>query len=107
MVSLRTAAGDGGLRVELDGFGAFGSDIGSDATNAFYDPTGDIEESGTTYESGIAIRVGSQGSRTFLTSGSIGSQQFSFWKCSTNRYTKKYKNRRFLCGFARKEIKMS
>ena len=72
MASLRTSAGDGGLRVELDAFGAFGSSVGSDATNAFYNPIGDIEESGTTFESGVAIRVGSQGTRTFLTSGSIG-----------------------------------
>ena len=33
-------------------------------------------------------------------------QQFSFWKCSANRYKKKYRNRRFLWGFSHKEIKM-
>lgn len=73
MAQLTTGTGDGGLRVEVDEFGAFGSAVGSQETgNAFYDPVGDIEEAGTVFESGVALRVGDTGERTFLTSGAIG-----------------------------------
>ncbi len=71
MVQLNTTAGDGGLRVELDGFGSFGSNIGNNVSDAFYDPIGEQTEAGTTFESAVAIRVGSQIRRTFLTTGNI------------------------------------
>ncbi|MEA5616939.1 choice-of-anchor I family protein [Cronbergia sp. UHCC 0137] len=72
MALLKTATGDGGLQVGVDGFGAFGSNIGGeDATDALYDPIGEIAEAGTTFQSGVAIRIGDTGERTFLSTGSI------------------------------------
>ncbi|NES99667.1 MAG: DUF4114 domain-containing protein [Sphaerospermopsis sp. SIO1G1] len=73
MANLLTPAGDGSVRVELDAFGAFGSSVGLSSTDAFYDPVGEQEEAGTTFESGVAIRIGNEGTRTFLTTGDIGS----------------------------------
>jgi hypothetical protein len=70
--TLTNAPGDGTVTVGVDGFGAFGSSVGSDSTDADYDPVGAGTTAGTTFESGVAIRVGSSGGRTFLTSGSIG-----------------------------------
>jgi hypothetical protein len=75
---LDNGPGDGSVRVGVDGFGAFGSSIGADSSNAFYNPVGAIGSAGTSYESGIAIGFidgsgGNPGSRTFLTSGFIGS----------------------------------
>ncbi len=70
--TLATAAGDGGVRVKLDAFGSFGSSAGSLVSNAFYNPVGSLGESGTTFESGVAIRFGGTGSRTFLSTGDIG-----------------------------------
>ncbi len=58
------------MTIGTDGFGAFGSSVGTDATNAFYDPTGVGGVAGTVFESGVAIGFG--GPRTFLTSGDIG-----------------------------------
>ncbi|MGK7904275.1 MAG: Ig-like domain-containing protein, partial [Hormoscilla sp.] len=69
-VNLATPAGDGGLRLEVDAFGAFGSSVGT-TSDAFYDPIGNIGEAGTTFQSGVAIRVGQQVQRTFLTTGNI------------------------------------
>jgi hypothetical protein len=72
--SLTNGPGDGSVSVGVDGFGAFGSSIGADASNAVYDPVGGAPPAaGTTFESGVAIRMGSSGARTFLTSGAIGS----------------------------------
>jgi hypothetical protein len=68
---LETGTGDASLSVGVDGFGAFGSSIGSDAANAMYDPVGAAGPSGTTYESAVAIRVGDAGPRAFLTSGNM------------------------------------
>ncbi|MDJ0531103.1 MAG: Ig-like domain-containing protein [Xenococcaceae cyanobacterium MO_207.B15] len=67
--TLSTPAGDGGLSVTVDAFGAFGSDATGDA---FYDPVGNIDQAGTTFESAVAIRVGDTGSRTFLSAVDIG-----------------------------------
>ena len=71
--SLATAPGDGGVRVTLDAFGSFGSNADDFVSDAFYDPVGSLAESGTVYESGVAIRFGNTGSRAFLSSGEIGS----------------------------------
>ena len=68
--TLNNGTGDGTLRVGVDGFGSFGSSVGSNATNAFYDPIGSQGPTNTSFESGLAIGFGGQ--RTFLTSGDIG-----------------------------------
>lgn len=68
-IILSTAAGDGGLRVSVDAFGAFGSSASGDA---FYDPVGGIDEAGTVFESAVAVRVGNTGGRTFLSAFGIG-----------------------------------
>ncbi len=71
--ALSTGSGDGSVNLDVDGYGAFGGAVGGVAGQAIYDPIGSIGPSSTTFESGVAVRVGSSGSRQFLTSGSIGS----------------------------------
>lgn len=67
---LSNGPGDGTISVGVDGFGAFGSDVGS-TSDAMFDPIG-LPIVGTTFQSGLAIGfVGSVG-RSFLTSGGIG-----------------------------------
>ena len=72
---LDNGPGDGTLMVGVDGFGAFGLAIGTDSTNAFYDPAGATGPTETTFESAIAIRTIDliTGARSFLASGFIGS----------------------------------
>lgn len=68
---LNNGPGNASLNVGVDGFGSFGSAVGSDsgdATNATYDPFGAIPAAGTTYESGVAIGFLS-GQREFLSTG--------------------------------------
>lgn len=64
---------DGGVSVGVDGYGSFGSDVGS-TSDAFFNPVPpDLRSSvGTTFQSGVAIRFDGAGIRTFLTSGDIG-----------------------------------
>lgn len=69
---LDNGPGDGTVRVGVDGYGAFGSSVGTDSSDAIYDPVGGGAPAGTTFESGVAIRFGGAGGRTFLTSGDIG-----------------------------------
>jgi len=70
---LTNGAGDGTVSVGVDGFGAFGSSVGGDQTDATYNPVGAGGAAGTTFESGVAVRLGTTGgARTFLTSGDIG-----------------------------------
>jgi len=72
--ALSTGIGDGSLTVGVDGYGSFGSAVGGVETDiASYDPIGSLAAASTTFESGVAIRFGSTGTRQFLTSGSIGS----------------------------------
>ncbi|HBY80779.1 MAG TPA: hypothetical protein DEG47_28065, partial [Cyanobacteria bacterium UBA11148] len=80
---LATAPGDGGVRVALDAFGSFGSTTGSAITDpdleeysddAFYDPLGAGEESGTIYASAVAIRIGDTGLRQYLSFYDIGNE---------------------------------
>lgn len=79
MANLLTPAGDGSVRVNVDAFGAFGSAVGStDTSDAFYDPVGEQGEAGTTFESGVAIRIGNEGTRTFLNTGSGGLENPGF-----------------------------
>jgi len=68
---LSNGPGDGTLSVGVDGFGAFGSGIGPEASNSIYDPVG-AGAKGTTHESAIAIEIGTGGTRSFLTSGFVG-----------------------------------
>ncbi len=70
--TLSNGPGDGSVAVGVDGFGAFGSSAGTNTTNASYDPVVASPPAGTTYESGVAIRFGSSGPRSFLISGDIG-----------------------------------
>lgn len=71
---LTNGPGDGSVSVGVDGYGAFGSAIGANASNALFDPIPpDLRSAvGTTFESGVAIRLGGVGGRSFLTSGDIG-----------------------------------
>lgn len=71
---LSNTPGDGTISVGVDGFGAFGSSVGGNSSNAIYDPVGALPApAGTTFESGVAIRFStSAGARSFLTSGDIG-----------------------------------
>ena len=70
--TLTNAPGDGSVTVGVDGYGAFGSSVGSDSANAVYDPVGSGAPAATTFQSGVAIRFGTSGGRSFLTSGDIG-----------------------------------
>ena len=72
---LTNGTGDTTLTVGVDGFGSFGSAVGSDADDAIYNPAGAITEAPTTYESGIAIGIGG-GARTYLSTG-IGSSSLN------------------------------
>lgn len=71
---LTTGAGDGSVTLGVDGFGAFGSSVGADSTNAVFDPFGPTGPAGTVFESGVAIGFIPVviGDRQFLTSGDIG-----------------------------------
>lgn len=69
---LTTGVGDGTVTVGVDGFGAFGSSVSADSSNAIFDPVGPVGAAGTTFESMVAIRFGEEGPRTWLTSGSAG-----------------------------------
>lgn len=63
---------DGGVTVEVDAYGAFGSSAGTDADNAFYNPVGPLPAGtiGTTFQSATAIRVGGGGGvRQYLATG--------------------------------------
>ncbi|HEY9852792.1 MAG TPA: PEP-CTERM sorting domain-containing protein [Leptolyngbyaceae cyanobacterium] len=70
--TLSNGPGDGTLTIGVDGYGSFGSAVGSTTSNAYYDPIGSGTGAGTSFESGVAIRFGNSGQRKFLTSGSIG-----------------------------------
>ncbi|MEX0679607.1 MAG: Calx-beta domain-containing protein [Pirellulales bacterium] len=69
---LTTGSGDGSLTVTVDGFGSFGSAVGfPQNTPTIYDPIGPIGPASTTFQSGVAFRLGNVGGRQFLTSGDI------------------------------------
>ena len=71
--TLTNSPGDGTVTVGVDGFGAFGSSVGSDSTDATYDPVGAGAPDDTSFESAMAIRMSTTGgTRAFLTSGDIG-----------------------------------
>ncbi len=70
--TLNNGFGDGTLNVNADGYGSFGSVVGSTTSTASYDPVGPGGPASTVFDSGVAIRFGSTGSRQFLSSGSIG-----------------------------------
>ncbi|MDX2217216.1 MAG: PEP-CTERM sorting domain-containing protein [Oculatellaceae cyanobacterium bins.114] len=70
--TLSNGLGDGTITVGVDGYGSFGSSAaGVDTTDAFYDPLGAGTPAQTVYESAVAIRFGSLGTRQFLSTGSI------------------------------------
>ncbi|MEH2246129.1 PEP-CTERM sorting domain-containing protein [Nostoc sp.] len=71
--TLTNGPGDGTVSIGVDGFGSFGLNPRGNGTNdALFDPIGAQGLTGTTFDSGVAIRLGNSGGRTFLTSGSIG-----------------------------------
>jgi hypothetical protein len=73
VVSLISPGGDesvdGGLRLVLDPYGAFGSAAGP-AENAWFNPAGSIGSAGTTFQSAVFLR--GAGSTGFLAEGDIG-----------------------------------
>jgi hypothetical protein len=81
---LTNGQGDGQLLVEVNEQGAFGASLNlavnipnrpaqNDVTDAIFNPAGPRIPFGTTYESGIAIRLIAPGtSREFITAGTIG-----------------------------------
>ena len=72
MVDIRTASGDGGVRIGVDAFGSFGSSAsGTGTSDAYYDPLGSEGEAGTVYESYIALGLAGEETRTFLTSSGV------------------------------------
>ena len=80
MVTLNTAPGDGGLRVGVDPYGAFGSSVGGlETSDAFYDPLGETAEAGTVFESYLAIGLENDEDpgRIILSEANLGSPGFS------------------------------
>ena len=71
MATLNTPFGNGGLRVDVDAYGSFGSLVGGKTSDAFYNPVNELGEAGTVYHSGIAFRFTGEPTRTFLTTGII------------------------------------
>jgi hypothetical protein len=74
-ITLSNGPGDGTVSVGVDAFGSFGNGLFVGAPppgvhDADYDPVGGTGPTGTVFQSGIAIGVG--GSRTFMSSGTIG-----------------------------------
>ncbi|MFT5524937.1 MAG: hypothetical protein ACI9HK_002901, partial [Pirellulaceae bacterium] len=78
LATLTNAPGDGTLSVVVDGYGSFGSNVGFSAGDALFDPVGNVGALGTTFESGIAVRIGNAGARQFLTTGLIGNQTIRY-----------------------------
>ena len=52
---LSNAPGDGTVSIGIDGFGSYGSNIGSFGSNANYDPVGPIGIAGTTFLSAVSL----------------------------------------------------
>jgi hypothetical protein len=74
--TLTNGSDDASVTVGVDGYGSFGISSDFDATDAIYNPIGPITSGQTTFESGVAIRFGNSGERTFLTTDGIGSSGF-------------------------------
>lgn len=73
---LTTGNGDGTVDVTVDGYGSFGSSVGTETTDATYDPVGAGIPAGTIFESAVAIRMNqSSGTRTWLTTGTLDFNQ--------------------------------
>ena len=80
MVTLNTSPGDGGVRVGVDAYGAFGSNVGGfETSNAFYDPLGTIGEGGTVFESYLAIGIENDDdpNRIILSEANLGASSFT------------------------------
>jgi hypothetical protein len=63
--TLTNGTGDGQVSINVDGYGAFGADT-------FFNPTGPFGPTSVVTNSSLAIRFGSSGPRTFLSTGAIG-----------------------------------
>lgn len=66
-----TGTGDASVTLGVDGYGTYGSTNGANGDDALYDPVGPIPQSGTTWGSALAFRVGNTGTREFLSAGTI------------------------------------
>jgi hypothetical protein len=83
--TLNNGSGEGTLRLDVDGFGSFGSGVAISQNNnpggtgdAFYTPLGSANEAGTTFESGIGIRFSNVPNTFFMTTGAIGTLPLGF-----------------------------
>src|SRR5688572_10882635 len=71
-LAMTTGNGPGTLDVVVDGYGAFGSVVTTDADDAEYDPVGAVAQAGTVFQSALAIRMNqTAGTRQYLSSSSI------------------------------------
>ena len=69
--TLTTGVGEGDVTVTVDGYGAFGSDLFGSENEAFFNPVGQIETAGTTFESAVALSSGNNGF-SFLSTEPLG-----------------------------------
>lgn len=71
---LSTSAGDGGVAIDLDAYGAFGYRTYNNGAggpgDAIYDPVGAVGPSSTSWQSAVYFRL--PGSSTFMTIGTVG-----------------------------------
>jgi uncharacterized repeat protein (TIGR01451 family) len=65
MTQLNTAPGDGGLRLDVNDVGSFGSAVGGGG-DAYYNPIGISLEDQTTFKSQVAIKVIGEDKRSFF-----------------------------------------
>jgi uncharacterized repeat protein (TIGR01451 family) len=75
-ILLQTTAGDGNLQVTVDSYGAFGTNQ-TGGQGGVYDPLGAGTPASTVYQSYLAARIGSSGSRTRLTNNALSSTGFT------------------------------
>ena len=69
---LSTGTGDASLSVGVDGYGVFGSSMGADTTNAYYDPVGPIGQAGPLSTRTWPSALGAAGALRILASGGMG-----------------------------------
>ena len=70
--AMTTGNGDGTLDITVDGYGAFGSVVTTDAGPANYDPVGVVPQASSVFQSALAIRMNqTSGTRQYLSSSTI------------------------------------
>ncbi|OUL32945.1 hypothetical protein BV372_18020, partial [Nostoc sp. T09] len=75
-ILLQSTTGDGNLQVTVDSYGAFGT-AQTGGQGGVYDPLGTGTPASTVYQSYLAARIGSSGSRTRLTNNALSSTGFT------------------------------